>query len=386
MHILVLHNYYGSSSPSGENIVVDQEIKELQRQGHIVKKVALYSDTVRSKGYITRALAGLSYIFSLSSYRKVSSVIKLFKPDVIYIHNVFPLLSPSVFWAARNYAIVYTLHNYRLICPRALPYRDGGICTKCIDSGNLLNAVKYKCYNDSYAQTIIMITSGYLHKWIGTYKKVNKFVFLSNFQKNLFKQQLKSDKRSCVKYNMPPNTISPSPDKQKNKHFLFVGRLSNEKGVDLLLNAWQKSELKDWHLNIVGDGPQKKLLQNLVDSNCENISFLGSLHHEAVLKQIRSAECIVIPSRWFEGFPLVLAEAISMGCPVILTKLGPLYEIGKKIDATFFEYENVNSLKDALEDVSKIDSRRIAQIKDLSNNFYLNELEKEKNIQILFYY
>jgi len=188
MRILLLHNFYGSSAPSGENRVVMDERQLLRSAGHEVAEHFAYSDTIRDRGLLPVIGAGLFVPWNPWTRKEVRALIRRLDPDVMHVHNVFPLLSPSIFGAASGTrtAVVNTLHNYRTVCPAAVPLRNGLACTECIETGSVKPALRYGCYRNSRAATIPLAAGVALHRGLGTYvRDVDAFIALTRFQKSV---------------------------------------------------------------------------------------------------------------------------------------------------------------------------------------------------------
>ena len=221
--------------------------------------------------------------------------------------------------------VVQTLRNYRLICPKATFYRDGSVCEDCMEAGSPWLGVKRGCYRKSKLQSAAVALMIALHDRLGTWdRKVDLYITPSEFTKDKYVRWGLSPEKVVVK----PNFVHPDPGagKEPGRYVLFVGRLSEEKGLHVLLNAWES--LDGVPLKIVGSGPIVQDLEELKRSrNMENVEFLGRLDRTATISTIKGARLVVFPSQWYETFGRVAAEAFACGVPVIATRIGAAAEI-----------------------------------------------------------
>jgi len=346
--VLLVHNKYQISG--GEDKVVEEEIRLLQKNSIVVTNYFTTNEKINVNGLLNKFKTGINTIWSKKEYENIKRKIVKDKPDVIHFHNTFPLLSPSVYYASHELGIpvVQTLHNYRIACPGAMFLRDGEICEKCI-SGSLINSIKYGCYRDSPLQTMPLSAMLYTHRFLDTWnKKVDKFIALTNFAKTKFEEIGISSEKIAVKPNFIQKSHFVNPSSKEN-HVVFVGRISKEKGLHLLLEAWKKigSQI-DAKLDIIGDGPLREEYESKF-SNIDNIKFHGKLDGENVLKYMSKAKYIVVPSVWYEGFPMTIVEAFSVNTPVITSNIGSLKEVvNDGITGFYFVNNNVNSLVEVL--------------------------------------
>jgi glycosyltransferase involved in cell wall biosynthesis len=317
MKILLVHNRYQIAG--GECVVVDQEKRLLEMHGHDVAVLQVDNEEINS--FPARCHAAFRTIYSYSSRRLVSNEISKFHPDIVHIHNFFPLLSPSVYHACRehNVSVVQTLHNYRLICPNALCFRDGHPCEDCVGKSLPWPGVYHACYRQSHLGTAPVAGMIAVHRFARTWNNdVHSYLALTNFARNLFIRGGLPPEKIVVK----PNFVYPTPPVgQGNGEFaLFVGRLSEEKGIRVLLAAWEKLQ-DSLPLRIVGDGP----LTNEVSAasrRLKQVSFEGRLPREQVLRLMAEAKMLIFPSIWYETFGMTIIEAYAVGLPVIASNLG----------------------------------------------------------------
>ena len=378
MKILIVHNFYGSSAPSGENNVVENEMALLRQHGNDVHLFSVSSDKIRDSGVISKSILGLAVPYNYRQLVKITDFAKKLKPDIIHIHNTFPLLSNAIFRGLHKVApVVMTLHNYRLICPAAIPLRDEAVCTLCIDNKAVLPSIRYGCYRSSKIATIPVATSVALHRKLDTFSKyVDGFIALSNFQANMMAASLLPAERIHLKPNFIDKNLNMLDMEDRDDTVTFVGRLSKEKGIDLLLSAWTQLSI-DATLNIIGDGPLLASLKEKYSS--ENVNFLGGLPHADVMSYLRRSKLLVMPSVWFEGFPMILVEAFSLGVPALVSDIGSLPEIvvdgklGRK-----FKSGDARSLRKALRDLWH-DKRALLLYSQNVHTEYLSSYTSSKN-------
>ncbi len=329
MKILLVHNFYGSAAPSGENNVYLAERTLLKDHGHEILEYTRESDELRDKGIIGDIKGALSTPWNPFSVRVLKRLSNIEKPDILHVHNTFPLLSPAIFRAARNSktATVLTLHNYRIFCAGAIPLRDGLPCTECIDKQSIIPALRYGCYRQSRIATAPLAIMIWLHRMIGTWHKdVDAYIALTEFQKNkMIEGGLQSDK-IFVKPHFYLDPPQPIPWEGRDPRIVFIGRLSNEKGVHVLIDAWKKWSTEAPMLDIIGDGPDRSFLERESGGldNTGKIRFNGQLPFEETQKMLSRSRLLILPSLSFEGFPMVIMEAFSLGIPVAASRLGSI--------------------------------------------------------------
>lgn len=337
MKIAIAHNQY--QFRGGEDVVVEQESKLLERKGHHVVKYIISNDNIT--GFFSKVSAFLNLTYSNSSRKSFYKFLVREKPDIVHVHNFFPLLTPSVFDACKdlNISVVMTLHNYRLICPSALLFHNHQIYEKSIRNGPM-STITDKVYRNSYIATYALARMIKYHKNLNTWSdKVDKIICLTQFQKDKFQEAGFNVSNFVLKPNFkfsnPNNPISVRQDKA-----LFVGRLSEEKGLRLLLESFTDLNID---LEIAGIGPLAVLMNNLP----RNISYLGNIDSSEVIAKMSTARCVVMPSLWYETFGLVLIEALSVGTPVICSNIGAMASIIKDGETGLhFNVGDKESLKD----------------------------------------
>jgi len=332
LKILLIHNFYGSSAPSGENTAYLAERELLKKYGHEVIEFTRHSDDIRNRGFWGTLIGGFSTPWNPLSMRQVRRVLARERPDIMHAHNTFPLLSPSVFRAARGLstATVLTLHNYRVFCAAGIPMRNGAVCTECIEKDSVAPALKYGCYRNSRLASIPMAAMIFLHKRLGTWKRdVDAFIALSEFQKEKIAAGGLPEKKVHVKPHFYPDPPAPLPWEAREDKIVFVGRLGWEKGVHLLLDAWQRWGHNAPTLEIIGDGPERPKLEKMVNEAAldSKIHFRGQIPFSQTQAEMAKARLLVLPSLCFEGFPMVIREAFALSVPVASSRIGSLPEI-----------------------------------------------------------
>ena len=317
MRILLAHSRYSSGDLSGENRVVEDEARLLEEAGH---EVVRWTPESRPASRRDLARLGRSAIWSSSLRHVLDDMRPRFRPDVVHVHNLFPQLSPAALRSAADSggAVVMTLHNYRLLCPAATFVLRGETCERCL--GKLpWRAGVYGCYRHSRLGSTSIATSLALHRAIGTFaSSVDTFFAVSRFVKQKHVAAGFDADRIVVK----PNFVTPAPRRTgTGDYFLYVGRLSPEKGLEAVLEQWRAI---DAPLVVVGDGPQADTLRAIAPAGVE---FRGALGAAKIPEVIASARAVLVPSLAFEGAPRVVVEAYAAGVPVLASRSGALPEL-----------------------------------------------------------
>lgn len=322
--VLLVHNYYGSAAPSGENTVFELERALLQRRGHAVGEFVRHSDALRGQGALGLVRGAASTPWNPAAARDLVRAVDAFGPQVVHAHNTFPMISPAIFSAvSARAARVLTLHNYRLFCPAAIPLRDGKPCTECLDQRSALPALRHGCYRGSRLATLPLAANVALHRALGTWTRhVDAFIALTEFQRELMVASGLPAERVHVKPNFYAGTPEMVPWAGRREAVVFAGRLTEEKGVVHLVDAWLAWGEAAPELRIVGDGALRPALE--ARARGARIRFLGQQPSAAAEAEIARARLLVVPSVCFEGFPMVLREAFAFGTPVAVSDTGPL--------------------------------------------------------------
>lgn len=322
LRILQVHNRY--TSRGGEDVVADQERAALLSAGLFVERVEVQND-----GTLPSVLsASVAPFWSPGAFRRVRAAVEEHQADVVHVHNTHAQLGPAALFGARaaGAAVVWTAHNFRAACSNALLLRDGVPCERCL-GGNHLHAVRYACYRSSYAASAVMASSLFLHQRLKTMERaVDRVLCVSSFVRDVLVRSGMDPGKLLVK----PNVVQDlrhvaSGSVERRNAFVFVGRLAPEKGVRLLIDAWRAAALEGWRLRIVGDGPDRHMLEAAAQG-LGSIEFTGWLDRPAVADAMASARYLVAPSLGYEAYALGVTEAQSLGTPAIAPAHGPFLE------------------------------------------------------------
>lgn len=329
MKILLVHNFYGSTAPSGENTAYTAEANLLRSYGHTVTEYTRHSDEIMRRGIYGTLMGAFSTVWNPFTLRELKRRVNLAKPDVIHIHNTFPILSPSVFYASRGEQVptVMTMHNYRIGCSAATALRNEQPCMLCLEKKSVLPALRYGCYRNSRLATLPVSAMIALHNGRDTWRNnVDAFITLTNFQRDKMVQFGIPDKSLFVKPHFLQDPPRPVPWRDRDAKFVFIGRLYAAKGVHILIEAWKQWGKEAPRLDIIGDGPMKNELVRSVNSSesAGSISFTGNIPREEALKRLSTAKLLIVPSLCYEGFPMVVQEAYALGVPVAASNIGSL--------------------------------------------------------------
>jgi glycosyltransferase involved in cell wall biosynthesis len=324
VRVLVAHNRYRSETPSGENRLVDAEVALLRDAGvEVVELMTDSDDIARGPRGVLETAPGP--IYSPAGVRRFTRLLRESRPDVVHLHNVFPLISPYVVRVAgrAGVPVVQTVHNYRHGCVHGLHLRDGHTCTDCLGTRLGLPAVRHGCYRGSRAQTVPMTIGQNVHR--GTWRDgVARYLALTPFMRDkLVATGIAAERISIRPTWVPDPGFDPTP----GTDVLFLGRLDEAKGVDRLLVAWAAGGRRSGRrLRIAGDGPLAAQVAAAADSD-PSIVPLGYLDAAGVHRAMRESAYVAVPSRFFEGYPLVVAEAFGTGRPVLTISGGSVGSI-----------------------------------------------------------
>ncbi len=335
LKIISVHNRY--VQPGGEDQVFGSEARLLRESGHEVTQVE--EQTVYPDGIVKKLGVAMDCIWSKRWYDKFRQTLKGVRPDVVHIHNFFPLISPSIYYACRReeVPIVQTLHNYRLLCSNAEFYREGKVCEECLHHG-LLRGVQYGCYQGSKLGTAVLASMVGVHRRLRTWSNlVDCYVALTEFAR----QKMIEGGLPAERIRVKPNFVLPDPgskwaepkwerttsgDTADGDYALFVGRLVQAKGVLSLLRAWEN--IPAIPLKIAGDGPCREQIESALNAGkAPSVTYAGRLSRPDTMAAMKRARFLIFPSEWYEGFPVTIAEAFACGIPVICSRLGSMQEI-----------------------------------------------------------
>jgi glycosyltransferase involved in cell wall biosynthesis len=326
MKVVLVHNYY--QQRGGEDIVFESERDLLRRHGHAVVEYCRSNKELEDLTYASRLTAVKATIWASDSHRDFYRLLEREKPDIVHVHNTFLRVSPSIYWASHELGVpvVQTLHNYRLFCPAGNFMRAAHICEECVEH-SLWRAVRYGCYRGSRSATATVASMFLLHRWLGTWsERIDRYIAPSNFSRNKFVEAGLPASKLVVK----PNFIHPDPGSrtEAEDYVVFVGRLSEEKGLTTLLSAFQLLP-QPMPLLIFGEGPLRKVLEQEAAarglSSC--VRFCGWVAHRETLIALKGARFLILPSLCYETFGAAIAEAYACGVPVIASALGAIEDI-----------------------------------------------------------
>jgi len=378
MKILLIHNKYKQAG--GEDGVFKTEGELLQGFGHQVEEIVLDNSAI--SGFWSKCLSGLRLLYNPASAKLISRKIETFRPDVIHVHNFVPLVSPAVFWVANRNRIpvILTLHNFRLICPSATLFHKNFIYEKSLRSVFPFDAVIKGVYRDSIIETAILAFAVAFHHLIGTWKyKVDFYIALTSFAKEKFVTARMP--LPVGKILVKPNSVQDCGMGQSRRrdHFLFVGRLVEEKGLRTLLQA---ASMLQFRLIIIGDGPLQQEVIEHTKVN-PNVVYLGPQNKATVISHMKACAALVFPSLWYEGLPLTMIEAFSTGTPVIASNLGAMKELIRDgVNGLLFEPGRERDLVRRIEDVLK-ERVDVNEISEKARATYLRYYTPERNYNLL---
>lgn len=320
MKILLVHNFY--QQPGGEDGVFREEGRLLESRGHDVQRFTMHNEAVASMGKLGLAK---KTIWNKEAAAALRAKIREHGSQIVHFHNTFMLISPAAYSAskAEGCAVVQTLHNYRLMCPAATFFRDGHVCEDCLHKSVPWPSVVHKCYRDSAAVSAVTASMLVTHRVRGTYRHdVDRYIALTDFAKAKYIEGGLPADKLVVK----PNFVDPDPGpgKTRENYALFVGRLTEEKGVKTLVAAWKHlRQITQLKLSIAGNGPLREEVAELA-AGCDTIELLGQRSPAEIYDIMGSAQMLIFPSEWYEGQPRTIVESFAKGTPVVASNLGSM--------------------------------------------------------------
>lgn len=368
----MLHNSY--QFRGGEEESFESEVRMLRDGGHSVETIVVSNAEVQSR---TKIHVALESLWSSSSYNRVDRILREASFDVLHVQNFFPLLSPSVYYAARKngVAVVQTLRNYRLLCPNVFFYRDGHVCEECIGKVFKYPGVVHGCYRNSPTATAAVAAMTAFHTLKGTWlNAVDLYIAPTQFVRDKFVEAGFPAEKLVVKNNF----VYPDPGcgSGAGGYALFVGRLSREKGLDTLMAAWKRLN-RNWSLKIVGEGPMWLEIEAFCVEHRE-VEWLGAKSRTETAALMGSARVLVFPSRWYETFGRVAMESFAVGTPVVASRLGAMAEVCEDgRTGLLFEPGNADDLAAklcwVLDNPSRVESMRRAARKTYEARYTMRE-------------
>lgn len=336
MKLLVVHNYYRYTG--GEDIYSTSLVSLLKREKHEVKEISRYSNKIQDNTIAKMALVK-NLFYNNNINREFEEIIKRFKPELVHFNNINPLISASAYHvcARHNIPIVQTIHNYQYMCPKKISFKENNICKKCLNKSFAYPAIIFGCCNHSRLASLFLVSSFFFHKLNNTFEKIDAFIFPSEFTKSYYLKYTEiSEKKSHVlPYFVNINKFYDN-SYRKNDYFLFVGRLSEEKGILELLNIFKL--LPDIKLIVIGDGPLRDKVSQYKKYN--NIIVKNFLKSEEIFIYMKNAIATVIPSLFYETGPIVMIESFANSTPVIAPNFGSFKEAVKDCKTGLFYKQN----------------------------------------------
>jgi glycosyltransferase involved in cell wall biosynthesis len=378
MKVLVVHNRY--QQRGGEDAVVDAETRLLAANGVEVQRFDADNDAIQ--GVVTKIQVSFGQFgLPTAAQARFRRALSAFRPSVVHVHNWFPTLSPSLFNICyrENVPVVHTLHNYRLLCVNATLFRDGHVCEDCVGTTLRTPGVLHSCYRGSTAGSAVA-TGGMLTHWsLGTWNRsIDRFVALTEFaRQKLIEGGLPSDK-VIVK----PNFVDPDPGPGEGRggYFLFVGRLTEEKGIRVLLDCWKDGQDLPT-LKIAGTGPLENEVRAAVGT-MPNVEWLGARSSEEVLGLMADASALLCPSQWYEGMPRVVIESLAVGTPIIASSIGcyPEMIVDGETGALFHTGDAV-ALRSRLRDL--LQGNSLTSMRTNARRCFQSNYTGDKNLSLL---
>jgi glycosyltransferase involved in cell wall biosynthesis len=353
MKILVVHSRYRSAVPSGENRVVDQECAALAELGHQVFRFERSSDDISAWPKPKQAALPALVVWNSAARRELTAALRAFRPDVVHLHNTFPLLSASVLYACRSAGVpvVATLHNYKLVCASGDFFRAGRPCHDC-DPGRPFRAMRHGCYRGSRAATAPVALSSAVHRaaWRSL---VAGYVFISKSQRDLLRDFGFPRERVFVRYNMIPAREVPLVGRKDI--VAYAGRLDAAKGLPVLMRGWdhyrQRAGRAGLRLVIAGSGPLEDEVADWAATR-PSVQLTGQLDAAACASLMASARAVILPSAWEETFGLAAVEAMALGVPPVAAAHGSFRElVTDGVDGALFRAGDPRELARVLLDI-----------------------------------
>ena len=380
MNVLLVHNFYQQAG--GEDQVFADEGKLLEQYGHDVARFTMHNDAVEGIGKIAMAR---KTIWNSSAQQSLRQAIRNHRAELVHFHNTFPLISPAAYYTAHEEgaAVVQTLHNYRLICPGATFYRDGKVCEECMGKLGPWAGVLPGCYRNNRMATAAVAAMISFHRVRKTWRnQVDVYIALTEFSRSKFIQGGLPADKIIVK----PNFVSPDPGigDGSGGFALFVGRLTEEKGLTTLLNSWAAVHAQTGALlKIAGDGPMREQVAKMSEK-IGGIEFMGRRPMDEIYTMMGLASALVFPSVWYEGQPRTMIESFAKGTPIVASRLGSMAEIVEhEKTGLLFEAGNSADLAQQMQRILKDDSLR-SQMRIAARQEFETRYTAEDNYPKLF--
>lgn len=373
MNILLIHNYY--QQRGGEDAVFENEFSALSTQEVNVFKYEVFNSQISGTSFFSKIFSLFNILYNGHVYRDIKNIIEKENIEIVHVHNVFPLITPRIYRILKKYRvkIIQTVHNYRFICPNGLLFRNNSICYEC-RGGKFFNCIRYRCYKDSF---IFSFLYSYLIKRYSKdfRRKIDLFIALNDFVRDKLVDAGFDSSKIVIKDNMASD--SDLKRKSDGGYYLFLGRLSSEKGVEFMTECFSENGFK---LTVGGDGPVLELLRKKYAS-FQNINFSGFVTGDKKNELLAGASALIVPSVWYENYPMTIVEAFKAGIPVIASDIGGLSSIiNDNVNGFLFEPASCRSLIEILTSFSSEIRERTG---DAARQTFIERMEKNANVRKL---
>lgn len=368
MKILLAHNYY--QQPGGEDQVFHSECQLLKSHGHEVIQYVVHNDRVKE---LTNFQLARMTLWNKKTSADLQHLLQKERPHLVHFHNIFPLISPSAYYAvqAQGTPVIQTLHNYRVFCAQGMAFREGRTCESCLNKPFAWPGILHACYRGSRLATSGIVARNFLHHHLSTWhSQVDFYIALTEFSRQKFIQAGLPSRKIIVK----PNFVDSKHEigKGEGKFALFVGRLVQEKGVETLLQAWNILE-NQISLKIVGDGPLYEKVKEYSGRNTM-VETLGRKDPKTINCLMRNAAFLIFPSLSYENMPMVIPEAYAAGLPIIGSRLGNMTSLIKhQVTGLHFQHNDagdlVKQVEWALRNLNEMNQMRLAARKEFEEHF-----------------
>lgn len=352
--VLLVHNAYRIAG--GEDSVVSREKALLEAHGHRVIPYFRSNEEMDGFSVLRKLMIPFSTLFSLHTYRAVRRLIRREGVQLVHVHNTLALISPAVYYAARacNVPVVQTIHNFRLQCPGATFLRNGRVCEECVQHG-VCRSLHYGCYRSSRSQTLFCVLNSYLHRHL--YKHLH-FICLTDFNREKLLEMnrgrrtpLITPERVFIKPNFTETREATAmPADVPNEPFMvFAARLDESKGVRILLTAWERMGDTAPHLLLCGTGPLEEECRRMAEK-LPRVTMQGFVPNEELRAILPHARALVLPTQWYEGFPVTIAEAYAAGIPVLGSAIGNVGALVRTYGGITFDQSSPEGLAAAVQE------------------------------------
>lgn len=349
----------------------------LRRYGHDVQELTFDNDAIQ--GVAGQVTAAFNAVFSPGSFARVKEQLRSFQPDILHVHNFMPTLSPAVFFAAgaMRTPVVQTLHNFRMVCANGVLFRNGKPCERCVEQRSFLPAIAGACFRGSRTGSAVVGGTMQLHSTLGTWNdRIDRYIALTEFAA----AKLGSTRLPASRIRVKANFVSDQGvGDGSGQYALFVGRLSDEKGLDVLLRA-DRSQTLPLPVTIVGDGPLRDRVVEACARKGSLLRYVGRQSSAEVIEWMKRASVLLLPSTCYEGFPVAVVEALSVGLPVIASRHGGLPEIVEEGKCGYLhEPGDAEALVAAMQKLTALSDQQYRELRDQARHRYLTRYSEAVN-------